>query len=117
MSLSKLRRCKVLLLACGMEVDLELSTVALSYVYLERLCWRNVVDKRNRKLLSAVCLTLAYKYNEGIGQAQRRKRLGSLFAVSDRSARSAPQRIAPHRLTPVGPTAAVLCRAWSGCWR
>ena len=81
MSLSKLRRCKLLLLTAGADADLELSTVALSYVYLERLCWRNVVEKRNRKLLAAVCLTLAYKYNEGAQLAQRRQQLNTLFTV------------------------------------
>ena len=84
MSLSKLRRCKLLLLACGVEADLELSTVALAHVYLERLCWKNLVDKKNRKLLSAVCLTLAYKYNEGAQQQQRRRQYNQLFTAVER---------------------------------
>ena len=84
MSLSKLRRCKLLLLGCGLEVDLELSTVALAYVYLERLCWRNLVEKKNRKLLAAVCLTLAYKYNEGAQQTQRKKQFTALLAAAER---------------------------------
>ena len=81
MSLSKLRRCKSLLLSLGLELDLELSTVALACVYLERLCWRNVLDKKNRKLASAACLTLAWKWNEAVQHNVKHKQLNQLFAV------------------------------------
>ena len=81
MSLSKLRRCKALLLSCGLELDLELSTVALACVYVERLCWRNVLEKKNRKLASAVCLALAFKWNEAVQHNVKHRQLNQLFAV------------------------------------
>ncbi len=65
MSLSKLRKVKQILLNVGVGVNLELSTVALAYCYYDKLMFRNVVEKANRKLLAAVCLMLAFKYNEG----------------------------------------------------
>ena len=87
MSLSKLRRCKSLLLSVGVELDLELSTVALACVYVERLCWRNVLEKRNRKLASAVCLTLAFKWNEAVQHNVKHRQLNQLFAVSQPTTR------------------------------
>ena len=103
MSLSKLRRCKLLLLAAGRDADLELSTVALAHAYLERLCWRNVVEKKNRKLLSAVCLTLAYKYNEGAMLAQRKAQLHTLFTVRQTpDTRSTPS-------SPLAPVPPLVC--------
>ena len=36
--------------------DLELSTVALAYVYFEKLLLKAVITKVNRKLLAATCL-------------------------------------------------------------
>jgi hypothetical protein len=65
MTLSKIRKIKRLLLSIGQTLDLELSTVALSYIYFERLCLRNIVTKQNRRIIAGVSLLLAYKYNEG----------------------------------------------------
>lgn len=65
MSLSKIRRCKALMIDIGLTVDLELSTVASAYVYFERLCLLNAVTKSNRKLVAGACLLLAMKFNEG----------------------------------------------------
>jgi hypothetical protein len=42
----------------------ELATAALAHVYLEKLVLRQVVHKPNRKLMAAVCLLLAAKWNE-----------------------------------------------------
>lgn len=64
MSLSKIRKLKRLMLHIGQELDLELSTVALAYIYFERLCVRNVVNKANRRVMAGCSLLLAFKYNE-----------------------------------------------------
>ncbi|KAF9430114.1 CDK5 and ABL1 enzyme substrate 1 [Entomortierella beljakovae] len=80
-TLSKIRKVKTDLLAISEELDLEISTTALSYAYFEKLVmkgsWKgkdsnNVssdstsspVTKENRKLIACVCLLLAYKVNE-----------------------------------------------------
>ena len=52
------------LLSFAQEQDCELSTVALAHVYFEKLVLRNVVNKLNRKLMAAVSLVLAAKWNE-----------------------------------------------------
>ena len=39
-------------------------SVALAHVYFEKLVLRNVVNKLNRKLMAAVSLVLAAKWNE-----------------------------------------------------
>ena len=61
MSLSKIRKLKELLLEIGQTLKLEISTIAVAYIYLEKLILSNEVDKANRKLMSAVCLLLAIK--------------------------------------------------------
>lgn len=89
----------------GISQDLEVSTVALGYIYFEKLTMKvrgqccacrpaqhrlnsghvlqNVVAKENRKLVAAVCLLLAWKFNEGaMPLVRRKKRLHQLFEVS-----------------------------------
>jgi hypothetical protein len=64
LTLSKIRSLKHKILLIGLKAQLELSTVALSCVYFERLCLDCRVDKSNRLLSFAACLLLAYKTNE-----------------------------------------------------
>ena len=64
LTLSKIRAIKRELLSFAQEQDCELSTVALAHVYFEKLVLRNVVNKLNRKLMAAVSLVLAAKWNE-----------------------------------------------------
>eukprot|EP00908_Phaeocystis_cordata_P012977 Transcript_2402.p1 GENE.Transcript_2402~~Transcript_2402.p1 ORF type:complete len:525 (+),score=247.95 Transcript_2402:110-1684(+) len=64
LTLSKIRAIKRELLSFAQEQDCELSTVALAHVYFEKLVLRNVVNKMNRKLMAAVSLVLAAKWNE-----------------------------------------------------
>uniref|UniRef100_A0A7S3EW08 Cyclin N-terminal domain-containing protein n=1 Tax=Haptolina ericina TaxID=156174 RepID=A0A7S3EW08_9EUKA len=64
LTLSKIRAVKRELLAFAQDVDCELSTVAVAYAYFEKLVLRNVVNKPNRKLMAAVSLILAAKWNE-----------------------------------------------------
>lgn len=66
-TLSKIRAIKMHLLEIAKEVDLEISSVAHAYVYFERLVIKNMVTKKNRKLIAACCLFLATKVNEAKG--------------------------------------------------
>ncbi|KAL7753386.1 hypothetical protein RI367_001161 [Sorochytrium milnesiophthora] len=67
MSLSKIRNLKRRLLDIGLREDLEISSVAKSYVFLEKLILKGLVNKNNRKLMAAICLFLACKVNQPKG--------------------------------------------------
>ncbi|CAO3587517.1 unnamed protein product [Absidia cylindrospora] len=66
-TLTKIRSIKAHLLEIGKVVDLEVSTLAHAYAYFEKLVIKNVVSKKNRKLIAACCLFLAFKINEAKG--------------------------------------------------
>ncbi|CEP10152.1 hypothetical protein [Parasitella parasitica] len=66
-TLSKIRAIKLHLLEIGKQVDLEVSSVAHAYVFFEKLVIKNIVTKKNRKLIAACCLFLATKVNEAKG--------------------------------------------------
>ncbi|KAH8556058.1 hypothetical protein BGW37DRAFT_419827 [Umbelopsis sp. PMI_123] len=66
-TLSKLRSIKSHLLEIGKELDLEVSSVAHAYVYFEKLVIKNIITKKNRKLIAGCCLFLAVKVNEPKG--------------------------------------------------
>ncbi|KAI9276331.1 hypothetical protein BC943DRAFT_332999 [Umbelopsis sp. AD052] len=66
-TLSKIRAIKLHLLEVGKELDLEVSSVAHAYVYFEKLVIRNIITKKNRKLIAGCCLFLAVKVNEPKG--------------------------------------------------
>ncbi|KAG1150764.1 hypothetical protein G6F37_006246 [Rhizopus arrhizus] len=66
-TLSKIRAIKLHLLEIGKQLDLEISSVAHAFVYFEKLVIKNVVTKKNRKLIAACCLFLATKMNEAKG--------------------------------------------------
>jgi len=85
MSLSKLRKCKQIMLDLVVRLDLEISTCAVAFVYFERLLLRNQVNKANRKIIAAVCLLLAFKWAEGSGGAQRQRLLSLTFSAMEKS--------------------------------
>ncbi|KAI7878684.1 hypothetical protein K492DRAFT_132420 [Lichtheimia hyalospora FSU 10163] len=66
-TLSKIRSIKLHLLEIAKTVDLEISSVAHAFAYFEKLVMKNVVTKKNRKLIAACCLFLATKANEAKG--------------------------------------------------
>ncbi|CAO3619590.1 unnamed protein product [Cunninghamella echinulata] len=66
-TLTKIRAIKSHLLEIGKTLDLEISTLAHAYVYFEKLVIKNVITKKNRKLIASCCLFLAFKINEAKG--------------------------------------------------
>lgn len=62
---SKIRNLKADLFSVLTQVpELDVSTVASAWVYFERLVFKMVVEKTNRKLYGFACLLLAYKFNQ-----------------------------------------------------
>jgi len=55
---------QLLEVALSPDIDLEVGTVAMSFVYIERLILKNVLRKANRKVLAGACLILAAKAND-----------------------------------------------------
>lgn len=78
MTLSKIRAIKLHLLEIGKQVDLEVSSVAHAYVFFEKLVVKNMVTKKNRKLIAACCLFLATKVNEAKGRTWFRPLLDAM---------------------------------------
>jgi hypothetical protein len=64
LTLSMLKKLRRDMLERARAVDLDLCTVALAYVYFEKLVLKRVVFKANRKLVAFTCLMLAFKFNE-----------------------------------------------------
>lgn len=64
LTLSKIRKLKQALIRVSEQSDLELSTVAKSFVFFEKLVLKDLVNKANRKLVGASCLVLATKAND-----------------------------------------------------
>ncbi|KAH9255423.1 hypothetical protein BASA81_006542 [Batrachochytrium salamandrivorans] len=67
LTLSKMRKLKRIMLQVALAADHELSSIALAYVYLEKLILKRVVHKANRKLVAFTCLVVAIKFNESGG--------------------------------------------------
>ncbi|GAM27363.1 hypothetical protein SAMD00019534_105380 [Acytostelium subglobosum LB1] len=63
-TLYKIRKIKRKLQKIAMLSDIEMSTLALSYVLFEKLIIKNAVNKENIKLYSSGCLLLAAKFND-----------------------------------------------------
>lgn len=64
LSLSKIRNLKANLVRVSEALALELSTTAKAFVFFEKLCLGDLVNKANRKLVGAACLLLAAKVND-----------------------------------------------------
>jgi len=68
LTLSMIRSIKRNLLQISTVVDVELSTVALTYVYFEKLVLKGVVSKGNRRLVASTCMLLALKINDVVNK-------------------------------------------------
>jgi len=69
LSLSEIREIKLKMFTSMCEENtsvVELSTVALAIVYLERLITKGYVNKNNKLIVGAVCLLISVKFNENI---------------------------------------------------
>jgi hypothetical protein len=64
LTLSQIRNLKTRLLEVAIMQDIELSSLACSYVLFEKLVLKNFVAKANRRLIGACCLLLAVKVND-----------------------------------------------------
>lgn len=71
LTLSKIRSLKRRVLHAWWVRGWEISTVALTAVYFERLVYRRLVNKGNRKLAFAACALLAWKMSEAREGAAR----------------------------------------------
>jgi len=63
-TLHRIRKLKRRLLDVALERDQEPSSVALSYVLLDKLFLMGLVSKDNLVLLGAICLYLSIKFND-----------------------------------------------------
>lgn len=66
LTLSKIRNLKRSALLNCLQVGMEVSTVAIAVISMERLIMKGLVTKTNRRLSMAVCLLLAFKLNESL---------------------------------------------------
>ena len=64
LTLSKIRNLKKKTLLACVGLGIEISTVAIAFIFFEQLILKALVAKANRKLSMAVCLILAAKFNE-----------------------------------------------------
>ena len=66
LTLSKIRNLKRAALLGVMQLRMEVSTLAIAVISMERLIMKGLVTKTNRRLSMAVCLLLAFKMNETV---------------------------------------------------
>ncbi|TPX51617.1 hypothetical protein SeMB42_g00129 [Synchytrium endobioticum] len=91
LTLSQVRNLKRLMLEVGRERDMEISSIACSYVYLEKLILKNHVSKINRKLIAACCLLLAAKVND-----PKEFDYAELMEVIDKEMDVSPREVQAH---------------------
>ncbi|XP_041060914.1 CDK5 and ABL1 enzyme substrate 2-like [Carcharodon carcharias] len=78
LTLSKIRSLKREMRNLAEECNLEPCTVALSFVYFEKLVLQGKVNKQNRKLCSGACLLLAAKISSDLKKHEVRHLIDKL---------------------------------------
>ena len=69
-SLSQIRALKLKLIEVFVKEDdpyIEVYTLAHAWVLFEKLIYRGIVKKHNRKIMAVTCLFIAFKYNDAYG--------------------------------------------------
>ncbi|KAI5095699.1 CDK5 and ABL1 enzyme substrate 2-like isoform X1 [Silurus meridionalis] len=87
LTLSKIRSLKRDMRAVSEECGLQPVTIAMAYVYFEKLVLQGKLNKPNRKLVSAVCVLLAAKISSDLKKLEVRQLIDKLeerFRISRR---------------------------------
>jgi len=82
LTLSKIRAIKRQAMQMCLRCGIEIGTLALCFVYFERLCLDRMVSKANRRLCMAACYVLAFKFNEPL--ISKKEKLQQLLDFIDR---------------------------------
>ncbi|XP_064876877.1 CDK5 and ABL1 enzyme substrate 2-like isoform X1 [Oncorhynchus nerka] len=78
LTLSKIRSLKWEMRAVGEECSLQPVTVAMAFVYFEKLVLQGRLNKQNRKLVSAACVLLAAKISSDLKKHEVRQLIDKL---------------------------------------
>ncbi|TSR39569.1 CDK5 and ABL1 enzyme substrate 2 [Bagarius yarrelli] len=87
LTLSKIRSLKRDMRAVSEECGLQPVTIAMAYVYFEKLVLQGRLNKPNRKLVSAVCVLLAAKISSDLKKQEVKQLIDKLeerFRISHR---------------------------------
>ncbi|KAG9269699.1 CDK5 and ABL1 enzyme substrate 2-like [Astyanax mexicanus] len=87
LTLSKIRSLKREMRAVSEECGLQPVTIAMAYVYFEKLVLQGRLNKHNRKLVSAVCVLLAAKISSDLKKLEVKQLIDKLeerFRISRR---------------------------------
>lgn len=101
LSLSKIRNLKKKMLdfASSSKALLEVSTVALAVVFLEKLILKGRVHKNNRRLITSTCVLMAFKMNHDVGESMRKEIMDLLFDALEDSFGTSRKRILDMEFT------------------
>ncbi|XP_034733328.1 CDK5 and ABL1 enzyme substrate 2 [Etheostoma cragini] len=87
LTLSKIRSLKREMRVVGEDCDIQPVTVAMAFVYFEKLVLQGRLNKQNRKLVSAACILLAAKISSDLKKQEVRHLIDKLeerFRISRR---------------------------------
>ncbi|XP_046895328.1 CDK5 and ABL1 enzyme substrate 2 [Hypomesus transpacificus] len=87
LTLSKIRSLKREMRSVGEDCDLQPVTVAMAFVYFEKLVLQGRLNKHNRKLVSAACVLLAAKISSDLKKQDVKQLIDKLeerFRISRR---------------------------------